>query len=181
MRAIREKIGPAVVLVAVAALAGCGELGELSGRNEQPQVVTRQDLARYPRDSPAHTVLAWWRALQFDSPTLAARYYSPKLALTPERLERQLNAGPGFLDLTAGLRIVDVVTQGSSATVLALRVRILQHPNGRKDRVAIPQAVNLRRESGEWKLADNRYIDRALENVRAFIEEAAKKKKKEPK
>jgi hypothetical protein len=176
MRAMRDKIGPAVALVVVAALAGCGELGELSGRNEQPQVVTRQDLARYPRDSPAHTVLAWWRALQFDSPTLAARYYSPKLALTPERLERQLAAGPGFLDLTAGLRIVDVVAEGSSATVLALRTRVLQHPNGRKDKVAIPQSVNLRRESGEWKLADNRYIDRALANVRAFVEESKKKK-----
>jgi hypothetical protein len=173
---MRDKIGPAVALVVVAALAGCGELGELSGRNEQPQVVTKQDLARYPRDSPAHTVLAWWRALQFDSPTLAARYYSPKLALTPERLERQLAAGPGFLDLTAGLRIVDVVTEGSSATVLALRTRVLQHPNGRKDKVAIPQSVNLRRESGEWKLADNRYIDRALANVRAFVEESKKKK-----
>jgi hypothetical protein len=176
MRAIRDKIGPAVALLVVAALAGCGELGELSGRNEQPQVVTKQDLARYPRDSPAHTVLAWWRALQFDSPTLAARYYSPKLALTPERLERQLAAGPGFLDLTAGLRIVDVVAEGSSATVLALRTRVLQHPNGRKDKVAIPQSVNLRRESGEWKLADNRYIDRALANVRAFVEESKKKK-----
>jgi hypothetical protein len=173
---MRDKIGPAVALVFVAALAGCGELGELSGRNEQPQVVTKQDLARYPRDSPAHTVLAWWRALQFDSPTLAARYYSPKLALTPERLERQLAAGPGFLDLTAGLRIVDVVAEGSSATVLALRTRVLQHPNGRKDKVAIPQSVNLRRESGEWKLADNRYIDRALANVRAFVEESKKKK-----
>jgi hypothetical protein len=178
MRAIRDKIGPAVVLVAVAALAGCGELGELSGRNEQPQIVTKQDIARYPRDSPAHTVLAWWRALQFDSPTLAARYYSPRLALTPERLERQLVAGPGFLDLTAGLRIVDVVTEGSSATVLALRIRVLQHPNGRKDRVAVPQSVNLRRESGEWRLADNRYIDRALANVQAFVEQAKKKKRK---
>jgi hypothetical protein len=165
-----------VALVVVAALAGCGELGELGGRNEQPQVVTRQDLARYPRGSPAHTVLAWWRALQFGSPTLAARYYSPRLALTPKRLERQLNAGPNFLDLTAGLRIVDVVTEGSSATVLALRTRVLQHPNGRKDKVAIPQSVNLRRESGEWKLADNRYIDRALANVRAFVEESKKKK-----
>jgi hypothetical protein len=178
MRAIRDKIGPAVALVVVAALAGCGELGELSGRNEQPQVVTKQDLARYPSDSPAHTVLAWWRALQFDSPTLAARYYSPRLALTPERLERQLVAGPGFLDLTAGLRIVDVVTEGSSATVLALRIRVLQHPNGRKDRVAVPQSVNLRRESGEWRLADNRYIDRALANVQAFVEQAKKKKRK---
>jgi hypothetical protein len=71
-----------------------------------------------------------------------------------------------------------VVTQGSSATVLALRTRVLQHPNGRIDKVAIPQAVNLRRESGEWKLADNRYIDRALDNVRAFIQEAEKKKSK---
>jgi hypothetical protein len=35
-------------------------------------------------------------------------------------------------------------------------------------------AFNLRRESGEWRLANNRYIDRALENAQAFIEQGGK-------
>jgi hypothetical protein len=161
-------------LLAVAALAGCGELGELSGRIEQPQIVTKQQLARYPADSPEHTVLAWWRALQFNSPELASRYYSRDLKLTTAKLEEQLKLGPDFLDLKAGLRLVDVDEKGSSATVLALRDRVLQYPNKRIDRVRVPMAFNLRREAGHWRLANNRYIDRALENAAAFIEQGGK-------
>jgi hypothetical protein len=162
------------ILLAVAALAGCGELGELSGRVEQPQIVTKRQLARYPADSPERTVLLWWRALQFNSPELASRYYSPDLKLTPAELEEQLKLGPDFLDLKAGLRLIDVEEKGSSATILALRDRVLQYPNKRLDRVRVPMAFNLRRESGEWRLANNRYIDRALENAQAFIEQGGK-------
>jgi hypothetical protein len=177
MRAMRNRTGPAVALVTVAALAGCGSLGTLSGRIEQPQVVTKAELARYPADSPERTVLAWWRALQFNSPNLATRYYSPRLKLTTDDLAAQLKAGPDFLDLKAGLRIVDVVTNGTSATVLAFRTRVLQHPNGRTDKVRVPQAVSLRRESGAWRLADNSYIDKAIENVQAFVDTAKGKGK----
>lgn len=162
------------IVLAVVALVGCGELGELRGRIEQPQIVTKQQLARYPAGSPERTVLLWWRALQFNSPELASRYYVSDLKLTPAKLEEQLKLGPDFLDLKAGLRLMDVDESGSSATILALRNRVLQYPNGREDRVRVPMAFNLRRESGEWRLANNRYIDRALQNAQAFIDQAAK-------
>lgn len=174
VRIMCNKTGLAAILVA-ASLAGCGELGEVSGRIERPQTVTRAQLDKYPPDSPERAVLGWWRALQFNSPELAARYYAPDLKLTTARLEKLLRLGPDFLDLKAGLRVADSVERGDTATVLAVRHRVLEHPNGRVDKVHIPMSVNLRRESGEWKLSDNRYIDRALENAAAFIQEGAGK------
>lgn len=174
VRVLSNKTALVPALLAVVALAGCGELGELRGRIEQPQIVTKQQLARYPAGSPERTVLLWWRALQFNSPELASRYYASDLKLTPARLEEQLKLGPDFLDLKAGLRPVDVDESGDSATILALRERVLQYPNGRDDRVRVPMAFNLIRESGEWRLANNRYIDRALENAEAFIEQGGK-------
>ena len=174
MRVIGNKTALLPALLAVVVLAGCGELGELSGRIEQPQIVTREQLARYPAGSPERTVLLWWRALQFNSPELAARYYSRDLKLTTADLEEQLKLGPDFLDLKAGLRMVGTDESGDTATILALRRRVLQYPNGRADEVRVPMAFNLRREGGEWKLANNRYIDRALENAQAFIEQGGK-------
>jgi len=175
VRVIGNKTALVPALLAVAALAGCGELGELSGRIEQPQIVTKQQLARYSPGSPARTVLSWWRALQFSSPELASRYYASDLKLTPAEIEEQLKLGPDFLDLKAGLRVIDTDDSGSTATVLALRERVLQYPNGRADRVRVPMAFTLRQESGAWRLTNNRYLDRALENAQAFIDQGSKK------
>jgi hypothetical protein len=173
---MRDKIGPAVALVVVAALAGCGELGELSGRIEQPHVVTMRDIARYPEDSPPRTVLLWWRALQFDSAELAARYYSPKLGLTPKGLEDALALSPDLLGVTAGLRVVDVEKSGRRATVLAILTKEFRHPNGRTDTTRVASSFNVVRQDGRWLLADNRYIDKILRNVKKFIEKGTAKK-----
>jgi hypothetical protein len=177
---VKTKIAFVSGLLALVALGGCGDLGQLSGRVEQPQLVTKSDLAKYPTDSPQHTALAWWRALQFGSPELAARYYSDNSKVTPASLDRQLRVGPQLLDLRAGLRVVDVIRHGDRATVLAIRNRVLRFPNGRTDRVRTPQTINLRRESGEWRLTDNRYIERTLSNINAFVKKGmALKAKKE--
>jgi hypothetical protein len=165
----KTKIAFVTGLLALVALGGCGDLGQLSGRVEQPQLVTKGDLAEYPADSPQHTALAWWRALQFGSPELAAGYYSDSSKVTPASLDRQLRVGPELLDLRARLRVVDVIRRGDRASVLAMRTRVLQYPNGRTDRVRIPQTINLRRESGHWRLTDNRYIERTLSKIEAFV------------
>ncbi len=178
MRALKSKIGFVSALLAVLALGGCGDLGELSGRVDQPQLVTKQELAAYPRDSPEYTALAWWRALQFDSPALAAPYYSHRLNVTAQSLERQLEVGTELFDLRSGLRVVDVVRHGDRASVLAVRTRVLRFPNGRTDRVRLPQTINLRRESGGWRLADNRYIERTLSKIDAFVKKGTALKEK---
>jgi hypothetical protein len=169
-------LAPVAALAIAAALAGCGSLGQLPGRVEKPQVVTVKDIDRYPEGSPARTVLLWWRALQFDNAELAARYYSPKLDLTPKRLEGALVAGPGILGLTADLRVVDVEKWGRRATVLAMLTKEFRHPNGRTDKTSVAASFNVVRQGERWFLADNRYIDRILRNAKKFFEEGTAKK-----
>jgi hypothetical protein len=169
-------LAPVGTLAIAAALAGCGSLGQLPGRVEQPQVVTAQDIHRYPEGSPVRTVLLWWRSLQFGNAELAARYYSPKLGLTPKELERVLTVGPGILGVNAGLRVVDVEKWGSRGTVLAFLTKEFRHPNGRTDKTSVTASFNVVQQGGRWYLADNRYIDRVVRNIKEFIEEGTAKK-----
>jgi hypothetical protein len=166
-----------LTLATTAALTGCGSLGELTGRVEQPQLLTKRDIERYPESSPARAVLEWWRALQFDNPAFATRYYAARVELTPKRLERKLAIGPDLLNLKARLRVVDVIKKGRTATVLVLLTKVMRHPNGRADKARVPQAFNLVHEGGNWRLSDNRYIDRVVRNVKIFIEKAGRPKK----
>jgi hypothetical protein len=169
-------LAPVATLAIAAALAGCGSLGQLPGRVEQPHVVTVKEIDRYPEDSPVRTVLQWWRALQFGNPELAARYYSPKLDVTPKRVEEALAVGPGILGVTADLRVVDVEKWGRRATILALLTKEFRHPNGRTDKTSVTASFNVVRQGGRWFLADNRYIDRIMRNVKEFIEQGTPKK-----
>jgi hypothetical protein len=171
----------ATVLVATlataAALAGCGSLGELRGRVEEPQLLSERDIERYPKDSPARAVLEWWRALQFDNAVLAAAYYARRVEMTPPRLERRLGVGADVLGLKARFRVVDVIKERRTATVLAVLTRVLRHPNGRADRMRSAHSFNLVREGGKWRLSDNRYIDEVVRNVKIFNEKAGRAKK----
>jgi hypothetical protein len=171
-------LAPVATLAIAAALAGCGSLGQLPGRVEQPQVVTAEDIHRYPEGSPVRTVLQWWRALQFGNAELAARYYSPKLGLTPRKLEQALVVGPGgrILGVTAGLRVVDVEKWGRRATVLAFLTKEFRYPNGRTDKTSSTASFNVVRQGGRWFLADNSYLDRIFQTVKKFIEEGTAKK-----
>jgi hypothetical protein len=173
---LRSALMAAVLLAIALAVGGCGSLGALPGRVEQPQVVTTQEINRYPQDSPVRGLLEWWRALQFDSPTLAARYYSPRVGITEKDLGRYLKLGPGLLNLKAGLRVVDVERHGSHSTVLIWLTQVLRHPNGRKDVVRSPVSFNLVKQDGRWLLADNRYIARINSGVKKFIENGSTKK-----
>jgi hypothetical protein len=158
-------------------VAGCGSLGGLPGRVEAPQLVTAAQIQHYPQDSPARTVLQWWRALQFGSPEVGARYYASRLHMTPRRLQERLAIGADLLSLKAGLQIVDVVKHGDRATVFALRNQVLLYPNRRKDEIRSPQAFNLVRDHGTWRLADNRYIDHVWANVKSFVKQGSARKK----
>jgi hypothetical protein len=160
------------------ALVACGSLGGLPGRVEQPQIVTTQEINRYPEDSPVRTVLRWWRALQFGSAELATSYYSPRLGLEPKDIERGLKVGPSLLNLNAGLRVVEVEDAGRGGAVLVMLTKKLRHPNGRTDVERTPVAFELVKQDGRWLLANNDYIDRILRNVRAFVEQGSAKKRK---
>jgi hypothetical protein len=155
-----------------AVLGGCGSLGtgEETDRVEQLQLLRAEDIAHYPQGSPARAFLEWWRALQFGSGVNAARHYDTALKLTPAHVQRQLDAGPDILALRARPRVVDVLRQGDRASVYVLFTEAVGNPNGRADKVQTPRSFELVRQGGAWKLADNRYLTRALRAAKAFFE-----------
>jgi hypothetical protein len=153
---------PAVIAVLVAsALAGCGAFGDdpVTERVQQNALVSKRQVERYPEGSPGRAFLEWWRAIQDQNAPVAAQYYRRSLGITVKKLDRELSYGPGALGLTARPIVVEVDEQGDTATVLTLLESVVENPNGRSDKVRRARGFNLVREDGEWKLADNLFLD----------------------
>lgn len=170
------------LLVAAVTFTACGDLGtgEERDRVRQLQLLRAEDIARYPEGSPARTFLEWWRALQFDSGATAARHYAADLKLTERDVQRQLERGIGVLGLSARPRVVDVIPAGDRATVYAVFTEAERNPNGRADKIRTPRSFELVREADGWKLADNRYITRALRAAKIFIEQGTERERSAP-
>ena len=167
---MRRPIATLAVLGA-AALAGCAGIGtddDVKVRVSGPALVTKKQLASLPAGSPARTVFEWWRTIQFDNPTIAVRYYSKKLGITRMTLERQLQFGPGAQNLGARPHLVGTDVNGDHATVQVLLERQTSNPNGRTDKTQVARGFNLVREDGEWKLAENMYLERGARVQRTF-------------
>jgi hypothetical protein len=162
----------AATVLAGLTLAGCAGLGsdDASENVQSPSLITKADLNRYPPGSPADTFFEWWRALQFDNPLVAARYYSGSLEITPAVLDRQLQHGAQPLGLGRRPELVEVDKKGDKATVLVLLEAEQDNPNGRTDRVRTARAFNLVREHGEWKLGENLYLERQARLQKEFAE-----------
>jgi hypothetical protein len=144
------------------ALGGCGFGGDdvVTDRVQQPSLLTKQEVERQPKGSPSRTMFEWWRTMQFDNPVLAAGFYRRDLRITPETLERQLRLGAAALGLTRKPRLVEVQEQGQRAVVLVILEDRTTNPNGRVDRLRTARSFNMVRENGEWKLAENMYLER---------------------
>jgi hypothetical protein len=161
--------------LAVGALVGCAGIGtddDVKVRVTGPALVTKKQLATLPEGSPARTVYEWWRTIQFDNPTIAVRYYSKKLGITTRTLERQLEFGAASQNLNARPHLVGTEENGDRATVLVLLENVSRNPNGRTDKTQTARGFNLVREDGEWKLAENTYLERGQRIQRAFARAA---------
>jgi hypothetical protein len=178
-RSTLARLALLATLVGAVAMGGCGGLGAIPGRVEQPLLVSKRQIDRYAPGSPERTVLEWWRALQFNSAPAAFTYYAPSAGVTEKRLDRQLTElGPGTLGLRSRLRVDGVMRHGQGATVLAILTRALRHPNGRIDLNRRTQSFELVRVHGGWRLADNSYIDNILRYVKLAEANREKKNKK---
>jgi hypothetical protein len=153
-------------------LAGCGFGGddEVTERVQQPSLLTREDLESLPEGGAARTVFEWWRTLQFDNPLRAVDFYSEELGVTAERLERQMRWGAGALGLTQKPRLVEVQKRGDTAAVLVLLESVVTNPNGRVDKTRTARSFNVLREDGEWKLAENMYLERQAGTQQRFAD-----------
>jgi hypothetical protein len=156
--------GAALAGLAAAALVGCGAFGDdpVTERVQQPALLSKRQVERYPEGTPARTFFEWWRAIQYDNAPDAIGYYQDSVGMTLEKMDRQLGYGSGALGLQARPHLVeeDVDGDGDTATVLVLLESVVENPNGRSDKVRKPRGFNLVKEDGEWKLADNLFIDR---------------------
>jgi hypothetical protein len=151
----------AIALLVASALVGCGAFGDdpVTERVQQSGLVQKHQVERYPVGSPARAFLEWWQAIQYQNAPVAARYYARSLGITVRKMDRQLSYGSGALGLTARPLIVEVQEQGDDAIVLTQLETVVENPNGRSDKVRRARGFNLVREDGEWKLADNLFLD----------------------
>jgi hypothetical protein len=155
--------GPLVALALAA--AGCGDIGD-PHRDGGPQLVSGADIARYPVHSPPRQLLEWWRAMQFQAAALARRYYARGSRPTELHLATQLSFGPDALGLQLKPHIAGTQRVGWSTTVFVVLTSEVRNPNGRVDRQRVPRAFTFVLENGTWKLADNHYVNRAVERAR---------------
>jgi hypothetical protein len=157
-----RRAGAALAALAAAALAGCGAFGDdpVTERVQQPALLTKRQVERHPEGTPARAFFEWWRAVQYDNAPVAIRYYADSAGMTLAKMDRQLGYGAGALSLQARPILVEEDIDGDKATVLVLLESIVENPNGRSDRTRRARGFNLVRVDGEWKLADNLYIDR---------------------
>jgi hypothetical protein len=160
----------ALLALGAGALGGCSFGGdEVAERVQQPTLLSAAAVERQAPGSPSRALFEWWRALQFSDSRAAARHYAGALGVTPERLDEQLaEAGGAF---SARPRVVEVDERGDRATVLVVLETRTLNPNGRVDVLRVPRSFELVRDDGDWRLADNRFLKRAVRD-QARLEEA---------
>jgi hypothetical protein len=156
--------------LSLVSLSGCGSLGsnEVTERVQAPEVLSAKQTQRWPAGAPARVVFEWWRALQFDNATVAARYYAKSLKITPAELDGQLRLGANPLGLDRRPRLVGVDRHGDRATVDVMLEGSTVNPNGRVDVERVARGFNLVREDGEWRLAENLYLSGRVRLVLAL-------------
>jgi hypothetical protein len=178
-----RRAGAALAVLALTALVGCGAFGDdpVTERVQQPALLTKRQVERYPEGTPARAFFEWWRAVQYDNSPVAVGYYQQSADMTVAKLDRQLGYGLEVMGVSARPILVEVQENGDTATVLTLLESVVENPNGRSDKVRKPRAFNLVREDGEWKLADNMFIDRQARiylNFTAPLREQARKEQR---
>lgn len=151
-------------LCATLVVSGCGDLGpdDPEPTRQPSDTLTQKDIERLDSDSPARTVLSWWRALQFGNPGGAAELYAPTTGITAERLNNQLRYAPKYFNFLARPAVQGIKYRGPVATVSLLLRSTTEAANGREDVIERPLAVRLVRVNGRWRLTDNLYLERLV-------------------
>jgi hypothetical protein len=158
----------AVVLGVVLAgvIGACGELGPPEGAPVRElkirSPITERVIKGYPTDSPEAALLRWWRALQQGDVGAALRLYSDRARPSWEAMGIRLKLADRYLALFNKLTIQDVDRRPGRASVLVFRENVTRAPNGRTDVTSSSRGFDLVREHGQWRLADDLFIERAV-------------------
>jgi hypothetical protein len=159
--------GPVVLVVVLALASGCGGGGKAAPQaapGPAQQILTREDVNKYARDTPEYAFLNWWRDAQYAN----LRGY---LDAFPKPVRKQIEDDPrtpralgqfsGFISVARPV-IGDTRRRAGTATIyVEIKYRT---PIGAKRFVTTtrPQAFVLVRERGEWLLADDAFVQASL-------------------
>jgi hypothetical protein len=162
------RLAVAGLLGAVAcAVSGCGQLGAgyKGMRPTSRSPVDEQAIERYPVGTPQRTVLEWFRALQQSDPVKASAFYAADVRINPTVIRFERAAGSRYFAQGQPPRIIGVSTARTSATVFTVVAFRWSAPDGRSDVYLRPQAFELERSRGIWRLADNFFLESAPDLV----------------
>lgn len=142
------------LLVTAVPAAGCGTLGaSYTGlRLVHPKPVS---VELEPLGTPARTVLDWFAAMQRSDSVAAARLYAPRARVTPDVMRFARAGGRSFFARAQPPRVLDVSMTKQQATVYAAFDVRWASPDKRTVVSTQPQAFELVRDGGSWKLADD--------------------------
>jgi hypothetical protein len=150
--------GAAVVL-----LGGCGG-GETPAQRGLPAntiLVTQSNVLAYKPHTPQRTLMAWWRAMQYtDAPGYLSLLSEPvRKARRQDRAYRvQLPIIARYVD-SAFPHIQKISVSGARATAyVEIEFRRLVGSD-KYASTRIPQAFPMVRESGEWRMADDLFVE----------------------
>lgn len=162
-------MSPRVALIALAAvlaaavLAGCGLEGQPfdnSGSTTSTTqlgyaVVTRDEIAGYPSNSPEAAVLRWWRAVQTRDPEAVLKSYTPEVRdALPKDFAKAMVAFVGPPASQGAIWIDYVESSGEDkATVYA---GIDGSPDPRMDG---PLALRMVKDGDRWLIADGTFVE----------------------
>lgn len=165
-----------LLLVGACVAGGCGFGGddEVTERVQQPALLTKAQVERHPKGSPARALFEWWRTVQYDNAVAAVPFYSDDLGLTAKKLDSMLIYGVDALGLKRRPQLVEAEVNGRRATVLVLLESKVMNFNGRVDTVRTARGFNFVREAEQWKLSDNTFLERGAELTKKLTELAAR-------
>ena len=151
-------------MLASTACGGGGKASPTDLLGASEQLLSEADVNRYPRGSPSHALLAWWRTTQFAN-------LPAYLDSFDEVMQQVLGASPKTAEAvayfagairTARPAIIDVDSTGSRATVYTKIV--YRQPVGTTTFITttVPRAFNFVHEGGEWRLVDDVFVHLSL-------------------
>jgi len=146
-------------------LADNGFLALVAREPEQPPdeakvpEISRRQIERYAPGTPARAFLEWFRATWREDARTAARYYPPRLGLTPRELAAARRRAEIF-GRFGPPRIVSERVNGTLA-VVTVRTRLLAgEESGRPVfDVAAPTPFAMVKVDGRWRIPSNGFIE----------------------
>lgn len=167
-----------VAIAAVLAIAGCGGGGDPPPPGTAAAaeyLLTPADLHRQPAGSPEEALMRWWMSIQYNDfdgylNELAAPLRAQRAADKTARADLALASGEL---IRSQPKVTDSQEKKGTAT-LYTRIESRQ-PVGatRFTTSSTPQAFTLTHENGQWKIADDFFVESRADNIRKALKAAA--------